>query len=228
MAQAISGAGGSRGAAKFGRAWAKWTLALLGVALIAAIAWWAWDRDAIMKWQEEARPLPFFIVMTIAPAFGVPITPLFVLAGATFGRQLGLIGSAVALAANLALCYWIARSGLRPQLARLLRRFEYNLPDFGKGRGGAWRFTLMVKAAPGIPAFVKNYGLGVARVPFTLYLGSSMLITGAYAVALILLGESLFRHDRNRSVIIGAAVVVVLAFAVWLWRRQRKSRAEAV
>src|SRR5262249_878007 len=129
MAQAISGAaGGSRGAAQPGRAWVKGTLALLGLAVVVAIAWWAWDRDAIMKWKEEARPLPFFIRMAIAPAFGVPITPLFVLAGATFGRQLGLIGSGVALAANLTFCYWIARSGLRPQLARLMRRFNYDLP----------------------------------------------------------------------------------------------------
>jgi hypothetical protein len=34
----------------------------------------------------------------------------------------------------------------------------------------------MVKLAPGIPQFVKHYGLGVAGVPFGLYLGASMLI----------------------------------------------------
>jgi uncharacterized membrane protein YdjX (TVP38/TMEM64 family) len=227
MAQAITGSTGSaRSRARSPRAWAKWIFALLGLALVAAIIWWAWDHDAIMKWKEEARPLPFFVAMAIAPALGVPFTPLFVLAGATFGRRLGLIGSGLALASNLALCYWIAGSGLRPQLARLLRRFDYELPDFGKGRSGAWRFTLLVKAAPGIPAFVKSYALGLARVPFALYFGSSMVMTGAYGAALIILGESLFRHDRKRSLAIAAAVVA-LGFAAWVWWRRRKSPVEA-
>jgi uncharacterized membrane protein YdjX (TVP38/TMEM64 family) len=203
------------------RPWGKVVLALVGVAALAAILWWAWDRDAIMRWKREASPLRFFIAMAVAPAFGVPITPLFVLAGATFGRRIGLIGSGLALTANLALCYWIARSGLRPWLTRLMRRFDYELPDFGKKSRGAWRFTLMVKAAPGIPSFVKSYGLGVAGVPFALYLGSSLLITGVYGAALIVLGESLFQHERNRSLVIGAAVAV-LALAFWWWRRRRR------
>jgi uncharacterized membrane protein YdjX (TVP38/TMEM64 family) len=228
MAQAISSTtGGSRRAARSDWTWTKGALALVGVALIVFIVWWAWNHESIMRWREGARPWPFFIGMAIAPAFGVPITPLFILAGATFGRRLGLIGSGLALAANLALCYWIARSAFRPQISRLLRRFEYDLPDFQQSRTGAWRFTLMIKAAPGIPAFFKTYGLGVARVPFAMFMGSSMLITGAYGAALILLGESVFRHDRNRIIVV-AAVVIVLAGAVWLWRRKRKRSAEAL
>src|SRR5579863_1708051 len=215
MVEALSGTIGSRRATT---PWAKALLAIVSVALIVAIVWWAWDRPAILRWREDARPLPFFAGMAIAPAFGIPVTPLFVLAGATFGRRLGLVGSGLALTANLALCYWVARSALRPRLARLLRRFDYELPDFG-----AWRFTLVVKLAPGIPAFVKSYGLGVARVPFMLYLGASLLITGVYGAALILLGESLFRHDRDRALVIGG-VVLVLALALWLWRRRRKAR----
>ncbi len=215
MTQVISGSvGGSRPAAKSRWPWVKGVLVVLGAAALALIAWSAWDRGLIARWKETARPLPFFTGMAIAPAVGFPISPLFVLAGATFGRRVGLVGSMLALAANLALCYWIARSGLRPWLVRLLRRFDYELPDFEKKYKGSWRFTLMVKATPGIPQFVKNYGIGVAGVPFPLYFGSSMLLSGAYAVALNVLGESLFRHESVRSVIIACAVVL-LAIGVW-------------
>src|SRR5262245_40680889 len=165
MAQAISGSlGGARGATRSHWPWIKAVLLTLGLAALVAVIWLAWNRGLITWWKEEARPLPFFAGMAIAPAFGVPISPLVVLAGATFGRRVGLIGSGMALAANLTLCYWIARSGLRPWFVRLLRRFDYELPDFQKKRKGSWRFTLMVKATPGIPQFVKNYGLGVAGV----------------------------------------------------------------
>jgi uncharacterized membrane protein YdjX (TVP38/TMEM64 family) len=225
MAHALSGSlGGSRRAAGSRRPWVKGLLVVLGVAALAVIVWSAWDRDLIARWKQTASPLPFFTGMAIAPAFGVPFSPLFVLAGATFGRRVGLGGSAVALAANLALCYWIARSGLRRWFSRLLRRFDYELPDFDKKPQGSWRFTLLVKATPGIPQFVKNYGLGVAGVPFPLYFVSSMLISGAYGAALILLGESLFQHDRSRSVLVGGAVVV-LAAAIWSWLRKKRASA---
>jgi uncharacterized membrane protein YdjX (TVP38/TMEM64 family) len=216
--------GGSRRAGRSHRSWIKVLLAVAGLTAVAIIVWSAWDRELITKWKDTARPLPFFVGMAIAPALGFPITPLFVLAGATFGRRSGLIGSGAALAANLALCYWIARSGLRPWLVRVLRRFDYELPDFGKKYGGSWRFTLMVKATPAIPQFVKNYALGIAGVPFPLYLGASMLLSGAYGAALIVLGESLFQHQRSRSVLVGGCVVV-LAAAIWWWRKRRRASA---
>jgi uncharacterized membrane protein YdjX (TVP38/TMEM64 family) len=224
MAQAISGSmGGSRRGAKSLWPWVKRFLVVVALVAVAFIVWSAWDRDWITKWKQSASPLPFFTGMAIAPAFGIPITPLFVLAGATFGRRVALAGSGLALAANLALCYWIARSGLRRWLVRLLRRFDYELPDFEKKQKGSLGFTLMVKAAPGIPQFVKTYALGVAGVPFLLYFASSMLITGAYGAALIVLGDSLFRHEGARSVAIAAAVVV-LALAIWWWLRRRSRR----
>jgi len=223
MAHALSGSlGGSRDSPKLQRPWIKALFVAIGLAAVALIVLWAWDRGLITRWKETATPLPYFAGMAIAPAFGIPMTPLFVLAGATFGRRVGLIGSGLALAANLVFCYWIARTGLRRWIGRLLRRFDYELPDFDKKYQGAWRFTFFVKLAPGIPQFVKNYTLGVAGVPFALYFGSSLLISGAYGAALILLGESLFQHDSSRSVVIGAAVVAV-AVAVWWWRKQKRS-----
>ena len=106
----------------------KLGLGALALAAVVFVAWSAWDRDAIMAWKEEAGALPFFGAMAVLPAVGMPITPFFVLAGATFGVGPGLLGSGVALGLNLTLCYAIARSGLRPKLESLLRRFEYELP----------------------------------------------------------------------------------------------------
>jgi uncharacterized membrane protein YdjX (TVP38/TMEM64 family) len=197
---------------------------VVGLLVLALIAWMAWNHGLITRWKESASPLPFFTGMAIVPAIGFPITPLFVLAGATFGRRVGLIGSFAALAVNLALCYFIARTGLRRWLARLVRRFDYELPDFAVEARGAWRFLLMVKMAPGIPQAVKNYALGVAAVPFWLYFGASMLFGGAYAVALNVLGESLFRHQGVRSILLVAAVVVA-ALGVWWWRKRGRGSA---
>jgi len=82
----------------------------------------------------------------------------------------------------------------------------------------------MVKLTPGLPAFVKNYGLAAAGVPFPTYLGVSMLVTGAYAAALVLLGDSLFEHDFGPA-LVAAAVVALVAGLGALWLRRRRGRA---
>ncbi|MGN6110920.1 MAG: hypothetical protein ACTHU0_37815 [Kofleriaceae bacterium] len=204
--------------------WLRRALLVAGAAVVLYLAWAIWKSGAVVDWMRSARPLPFFIALAVLPALGAPITPLFLAAGATFGIHVGLIGTALALAANLALCYWIARSRLRGPLEALLRRFGHALPDFRAPGRSALRWTLALKLAPGLPGFVKNYGLGAAGVPFPLYFGLSMLITGAYAAALVVLGESLFEHEVGRSVAVAVAIAAVVAGGVWWWWRRRRRR----
>ena len=200
--------------------WVKKAIAVLAFGGLLALLWVIWAREFVTGWMQEAAPLPFFSAMTLLPAIGIPLTPFFVVAGATFGVQVGLIGSFIALGANLAFCYWIARSGLRPRLEALLRRSRYELPDFREKDKGALRFTLLVKVTPGVPAFIKHYVLGFAGVPFGVYFAVSMIITGVYGASFVVLGESLFDHDVDTAVI-AAVVVVVIALALWWWRRRR-------
>ena len=202
-----------------GARWLRRMLNVVAVAGVAYLVWVVWDRDLLAAWIRDARPLPFFVALAVLPALGVPLTPFFVIAGATFGIRLGLIGTLLALAFNLTLCYWIARSSVRPRLEALFRRFDYQLPDFGRDDRSALRFTLLVKLAPGVPGFVKNYGLGAAGVPFPLYLGLSMLITGAYATAFVVLGESIFDHDLRQATI-AVVAIAALALGLWWWARR--------
>jgi len=196
-------------------------LAAAAVIGFIVLVWTVWDQEAVMSWIGGAGPLPFFAAMAILPALGAPITPFFVVAGATFGITVGIVGSLLALALHLTLCYFVARSRLRPRVAALLRRFDHEIPDFEQAGKSAVRFVLLVKLAPGIPGFVKHYGLGAARVPFALYLVTSMLITGTYGALLVVLGESLLEHDR-RTILAVAGVVAALVLGVW-WLRRRQA-----
>jgi uncharacterized membrane protein YdjX (TVP38/TMEM64 family) len=205
--------------------WIVGASATLAVCAALYFAWSAWGHAAVINWMEQVNPFWFFAIVAIIPGLGIPITPLFILAGATFGTRIGLIGSLVALAAHLALCYWIARAALRRQIKALLRRFDYQLPHFGDERRSAIRFTLMLKLAPGVPTFIKNYALGVAGVPFLLFFVSSMVITGAYAVALVVLGESLLDHDTPTLVVVGVILAVIIG-GLWWWRKRRTRAGE--
>lgn len=198
--------------------WARRALGAATLLVLAVLIWNAWDHQAFIAWREEAGVVPFFLAMALLPALGVPITPFFIVAGATFGTFVGLTVSAIALSANLLLCYWIARSGLRPWLTRLLARTRYGIPDFEEGKG-ALRFTLLVKLAPGVPIFIKHYLLGLAGVPFWIYFAVSGAITGLYAGAFVVLGDSLLEHDLGTSAM-ALAVLLVIALAIYLWRRR--------
>ncbi|MFW6258468.1 MAG: VTT domain-containing protein [Halochromatium sp.] len=189
----------------------------LAIALLLAL-WLFWNHERILDWKREADPLSFFLLMAVLPALGFPITPLFVLAGAVFGTLLGLLGSLLALAANLVLCHWIAHSGLRPYLERLLARTRYRLPSFDGRQRSALRFTLLLRITPGVPLFIKNYLLGFSGIPLRLHFRVSMLLTGAYGAGFVLLGESMLKRNLAEATI-GLLVVVVIALAVLLLRR---------
>jgi uncharacterized membrane protein YdjX (TVP38/TMEM64 family) len=204
----------------------KWVAAAAGTVCLALVVWSAWDHQAVMRWIERARPLPFFSLLALLPVFGFPVSPLFVLAGASFGMRIGIVGSLLALAANLTACYWIAR-WMRPVIESLLRRFNFRLPDITKTDRSPTRFALAVKLAPGLPAFVKNYALGLTGIPFVIYFTLSMLITGAYAVLLVVLGESLLEHRIDRTVWV-ALVVVGLGLIAWLRFRSRRNQGKRV
>ncbi|MFT3922919.1 MAG: VTT domain-containing protein [Myxococcales bacterium] len=195
-------------------------LALTAVAALLVLAWLIWNGDAVTAFKQEAGPVTFFATMTILPALGFPITPFFVMAGAAFGSRVGLVGSAVALSLNLALCYWIARSGLRRVIVALLERFDYRIPDFERESRGALRFVMLTKLTPGLPAFMKSYLLGLVGVPFWTFFAASLLLTGAYALLLVYVGDTLREHELNHLIVL-AIVLVLLAVGLHVWRKRR-------
>jgi len=207
--------------------WLKPVAAAIAALVVAYILWSAWDHRAVMDWIYRLRPVPFFVAMAVLPAIGFPFTPLFLFAGASFGPVVGFVGSMIALAANLVVCFAIARR-MRGPLQSLLRRFKYELPDFrGRGRRASLRFAFTVKAAPGIPGFVKHYGLGLAGVPFVPYFVVALVVSGAYAAASVVVGNSLFDHDVSRTVVTVAVLAGATAVVVWLRRRAKRRRRAA-
>ena len=199
-------------------------LAAAGGALVAlGLAWvifHRWDWDAFLEWKSQVGLVPFFSGLALLPLIGVPTTPLFVIAGATFGLTPALIGSAISLAVNMTLSYWLARTVLRRPLIRLLRRWDYQLPQFTPGK--ALSFLILMRFVPGLPTFLKNYLTALFDVPFGIYLAVSWGITFVYAVSFIVLGDSLYRNDWREGAVALLILVAVVAGFAWLNKRQQR------
>lgn len=176
-----------------------------------------WDQAAFVEWKKNAGVLPFFAALAFLPATGVPTTPFFLLAGATFGLRIGLIGTAVAVAVNLALCYLLAQSVLRNMLVSSLEKFDYEVPELEQDK--ALRFIILVKLTPGVPTFLKNYITALAGVPFGLYMLVCWSITYVYAVGLIVMGDSILERDFNKG-LIGAVLLLLVIGLLWYLRRR--------
>lgn len=189
--------------------------------LLIFLVWHHLDHEAFASWRTNAGPLPFFLALAVLPVFGFPTTPFYLIAGATFDLPTALTGSLLALTVNLTLSYLLARGPLRSLLEKWLARSGRELPHLE--RVGYWRFTLMVKSLPGLPSFMKNSAVALAGVPFPIYFGLSLVISGLYAVGFIVLGESAFGRDYPKGIVALLTLVGVTAVIFMIVRRRMAS-----
>jgi uncharacterized membrane protein YdjX (TVP38/TMEM64 family) len=193
-------------------------LVLRGVDLRALI-------DQVMTIIGSAGPWVFFSAMAVLPAAGAPLMAFTMTAGKAFASQMTMGGvlavTLAAIAVNLALTHWLARRAVRPLVERLLKRFGYTVPRVTADN--ALSIALLVRLTPGPPYFLQSYILGLAEVPFRLYMLVSWLCVLPWAVGAVVLGRGLF--DGNFKVAaMGLGVIIAAAAAVHLLRRKVKKR----
>lgn len=174
---------------------------------------------------REAGPLMFFTAMAVLPALGFPLMPFTLIAGPVFGPQLGVgptIACAItAVAANVAMSYWLAARLMRRCVLRLAEWLGYRLPELPTGT--AWQLVTVVRLAPGLPFWMQSYLLGVIRAPLPAYLTLSTLIPAFYIAATIAGGNALVRGN-GRTLLLALALLGFAAASVHLWRRARSTR----
>jgi uncharacterized membrane protein YdjX (TVP38/TMEM64 family) len=192
--------------------------ALVAVATQLPIGAWAHQGVAFFR---DAGPGPFFLAMALLPLVGVPLSPFTVIAGPVFGPTMGVstvIACAItAVAIDVALAYWISAHALRPLATRLARRFGYTLPELPSGT--AWEIALLVRIVPGPPFFVQSYLLGLARVPFGVYMVVSTLVPSLYLSSAILAGDAWMRRDWSGLGFAGA-LCVIAGVAIYRLRKR--------
>src|SRR5688500_9203243 len=187
------------------------------IGMARLIAWF----DLFVTAIRDMGPWVFFAAMTILPAAGAPLMAFNLVAGEAFAAQMTMPGViitvALAIAANLALTYWLARYALRPLLTRLVARYGYSVPRVT--RENALTVALLVRLTPGPPYFLQGYLLGLAEVPLRLFMIVSWLAVLPIALSAVVLGKAAREGNMGKiAVVLGVMVVAVVA--VQLVRRK--------
>ena len=174
---------------------------------------------------RSAGPWTFFIAMALLPSLGVPMLAFTVPVGPVFIPRLGapmvVVASVAAMCFNLLLSYCLARWAIRPWLTRFLERLGYRVPQVAAA--DLTDLIVLLRVTPGIPFFVQNYLLGLARAPLGRYLAISCSLQGTYTVIVVLFGEALL-HGRAKVGVIAVSLLLALGTVVHLMRRHYAAR----
>jgi uncharacterized membrane protein YdjX (TVP38/TMEM64 family) len=170
---------------------------------------------------RSAGPWSFYAGIVVLPSVGAPLSIFTLVAGEAFAAKMTMAGVIaavlVAVARNLALTYWLARYALRPVLSRLAAHYGYKIPRVTGAN--ALAITLVLRLTPGPPFFVQSYILGLAEVPFRLYMIASWLCVLPTVVAFIILGKGIF-NGNLQMVLYGVGVVVVVSVILHVVRKR--------
>jgi uncharacterized membrane protein YdjX (TVP38/TMEM64 family) len=211
-------------------------LALLALAVLTlALLLLAGDpRETIERGLEAIRtagPVAYFSVMAVVP---LPLAWFTIPAGEAFAAQMtlpGVIAAAlVAVAVQVAWCYWAARRGLRPVLHAWLARRGYVVPAVS--RENALAVALLVRLTPGPPIIIGSFVLGVAGVPFGIYLFVSLLVAIPWVIGGVVLGKGVLGGNFalggiGLGVLGAGAAAAHLARKRWLRRAPKAGQVHA-
>ena len=212
--------------------WKLAVLAALGCCGAAGAFFWRDELrgvlDAVTRFVRTAGPLPYFAALIVLPGLGVPSTVFTLSAGPLFAAKYGIvpviIGVILGMGLNLMLSYWLAYKALRPWFERLVARLGYKLPEVAPEDHVG--LTVLVRVTPGSPFFAQNYLLGLAKVPFRIYVGISWPIVAAFSIAFVLFGDSLV-NGKGKVVFLAVSLLIALTVGVH-WLRRRFQRRKAV
>jgi uncharacterized membrane protein YdjX (TVP38/TMEM64 family) len=126
-----------------------------------------------------------------------------------------------AIAVNLALTYWLARYALRPVLSRLAEHYGYRIPRVT--RENALSVAITIRLTPGPPFFMQGYILGLAEMPFRIYMVVSWICILPWAIGAIVLGKGIL-NGNFRLALYGMGVIVVAVVVVQAIRKRYATR----
>ncbi|HEX5514395.1 MAG TPA: TVP38/TMEM64 family protein [Gammaproteobacteria bacterium] len=205
-------------------------LAILGlVALAYRSSFSSFDPDTLRAWFAGFgvwAPVVYVLVYLFAGLVFVPATPLTIAGGVLFGALAGTLYALIAAGCSASVGFLLARYAAPAWIGRDSGARVIRLRQGVEAEG--WRFVAFVRLVPIFPFSLINYGLGLTRLHFGMYLTTTVvcMLPGTFAYAYLgdAGAEALGGEGTVRTALIGLALLAVLALLPRLVRRLLNGR----
>lgn len=191
-----------------------WRFGLIALACVGiALLYRQIDVAEVHRRAEEINGVLVFLLITVLPLLGFPVSVAHAVAGVRFGLGYGWLVVAFSIVLQLLASYALVKSA--PKLfARRLEPLRRRLPHTAHVP-----LTLFTLLLPGVPYFAKNYVLPLVGVPLRTYLLWSAPIHIARSMVGIAFGD--MSDNLTPLRITGFAVYTLALFTACAWAFRR-------
>lgn len=177
--------------------------------------------DGLWAFLKGTHPVVFFSAFAVLPAFGFPISAFYLMAAALYPLGVNLAACTLGLLCSMTIGYWLAAGIFKPLLEKLLARTKHRVPKVYPDEQAS--ITLLIRITPGMPFMFQNFILGLAEVRYKTYILVSWPIQIAWAIALLVLGESAF-EGRASMAVFGGGLLIALIIITKIARKRYAAR----
>ena len=194
-----------------------WRAILVGVLIVGAAALLSRKVDVkqVHEYTEQLDGWLVFVLITVLPLLGFPVTVLHVVAGMRWGPTVALPLVALSIVLQLLASYALVRL-FRPVFEKRLARFREKIPDGAHGP-----VTLFTALLPGVPYFIKNYMLPLIGVPLRIYLLWCVPLHVARSSVAVIFGDQSDELTPGRIAGFAVYFVLITLSCAWVFRRIR-------
>ncbi|HEY8932663.1 MAG TPA: hypothetical protein VIM44_05040 [Rariglobus sp.] len=174
------------------------------------------DVQAIHDQAKRMNGFAVFVVMTVLPMVGFPVSVLHVAAGVRFGIGLGLVLTTVSILIQLLASYALVKAA--PSFfERKMEPWRKRLPK--AAHTPLTQFTMLLPVAP---YFAQNYILPLVGVPLGTYLLWSFPLHVVRSVVGVIFGNESADLTPTKLVWFGVYSVAVGVTSAWSFQRLRR------
>ncbi|MEO6569616.1 MAG: hypothetical protein ABIO94_12695 [Opitutaceae bacterium] len=199
-----------------------WRAIIIGaiICVVVGLLSRKFDIETVHDYASGLNGAVVFILLTLLPLAGFPVTVLHVVVGMRFGIPLGLTLVAASILLQLLASYALVHF-FRAKFAKRLAPVQKRIPK--AAHGSMCLFTMLL---PGVPYFAKNYVLPLLGVPLRTFLLVCAPIHIARSSVAIIFGDK--SDDLTPARIAGLVAYFSLTLFVswWMFRRMRSQMDE--
>ena len=176
-----------------------------------------WTHSFLVH-HELLSPVAFVISHILFAIVLIPCSPMAVIAGAIWGKWLGLLISVCAAFLSSCSTFWLSRRFLKGKIYQFLKK-RYPKTDWflEQTKKHGWKFVATVQLNPAAPASTLGYLFGLTGIEFSVYAFFLILFMMPLQILLVICGDS-FPKLMTGSVpwiLAGVPLIILVAYLTY-------------